>query len=124
MLLIVGYLLLDITKTNPKVKDHCHFTGKYRSCNLKLKVEPGKTKIPDVFHNLKGYDSHLIMQKIHTAKENITCIANNSEKYISFGIGQLKFFFRVWHLHWRNMWMPQTNPASNLQLKSLRRKQI
>ena len=44
-----------------------------------------------IFHNLKGYDSHLIMQKIHTAKGNINCIANNSEKYISFGIGQLKF---------------------------------
>ena len=59
-------------KTNPKVRDHCHFTGQYRgpahkSCNLKLKTKPGVTKIPVVFHNLKGYDSHLIMQKIHTA---------------------------------------------------------
>ena len=83
-------------KNSPKVRDHCHFTGKYRgaahkSCNLKLKIKPGKTKIPVVFHNLKGYDSHLIMQKIHTAKGNITCIANNAEKYISFNIGQLKF---------------------------------
>ena len=74
-------------KTNPKVRDHCHFTGQYRgpahkSCNLKLKIKPGVTKIPVVFHNLKGYDSHLIMQKIHTAKGNITCIPNNAEKYI------------------------------------------
>ena len=83
-------------KTNPKVRDHCHFTGQYRgpahkSCNLKLKIKPGVTKIPVVFHNLKGYDSHLIMQKIHTAKGNITCIPNNAEKYISFSVGQLKF---------------------------------
>ena len=56
-----------------------------------LKVKPGKTKIPVVFHNLKGYDSHVIMQKIHSAKVNINCIANNSENYISFSIGQLKF---------------------------------
>ena len=42
--------------------------------NLKLKIKPGKTKIPVIFHNLKGYDSHLIMQKIHTANGNITCI--------------------------------------------------
>ena len=83
-------------KNNPKVRDHCHFTGEYRGaahkfCNLKLKIKPGKTNIPMIFHNLKGYDSHLIMQKIHTANGNITCIPNNAEKYISFGIGQLKF---------------------------------
>ena len=83
-------------KNNPKVRDHCHFTGEYRGaahkfCNLKLKIKLGKTKIPVIFHNLKGYDSHLIMQKIHTANGNITCIPNNAEKYISFGIGQLKF---------------------------------
>ena len=81
--------MLDMN--NPKVNDHCHFTGKYRGaahkfCNLKLKVKPGKTKIHVLFHNLKP-----IMQKIHTAKGNINCIVNNSEKYISFGIGQLKF---------------------------------
>ena len=81
----------EITKNNPKVRDHCHFTGEYRgaahkSCNLKLKIKPGKTKIPVVFHNLKGYDSHLIMQKIHKSKGNITCISNNAEKYISFSI--------------------------------------
>ena len=83
-------------KTNPKGRDHCHFTGQYRgpahkSCNLKLKIKPGTTKIPVVFHNLKGYDSHLIMQKLHTAKGNISCIAKNAEKYISFSVGQLKF---------------------------------
>ena len=81
--------------TNPIVRHHCPFTGQYRgsahkSCNLKLKIKPGVTKIPVVFHNLKGYDSHLIVQKIHTTKGNITCIPNNAEKYISFSVGQLK----------------------------------
>ena len=57
----------------------------------KLKIKPGKTKILVVFHNLKGYDSYVIMQKIHTAKDNITCVANNAEKYILLSIGQLKF---------------------------------
>ena len=51
------------------VRDHCHITGKYRgsahdSCNLKLKISAEKIKIPVIFHNLKGYDSHLIMQDI------------------------------------------------------------
>ena len=31
------------------------------------------------------------MQKIHQAKGNILCIANNAEKYITFTVGQLKF---------------------------------
>ena len=80
-------------KNNPKVKDHSPFIGQYRSpshesCNLKLKIKPGKTKIPVVFHNLKGYDSHLIMQKIHTTQGNITCIPSNAEMYISFSVGQ------------------------------------
>ena len=83
-------------KTNPKFRDHCRFTGQYRGpahkiCNLKLKIKSGITKISVVFHNLKGYDSHLIMQKIHTAKGNITYIPNNAEMYISFNVGQLKF---------------------------------
>ena len=43
---------------NRKVRDHCHFTGKYRGaahsyCNLGLSVEPGKTIIPIIFHNLQ-----------------------------------------------------------------------
>ena len=83
-------------KKKKKVRDHCHFTGEYRgaahkSCKLKFKIKPGKTNIPIVFHNLKVYDSHLIMQKVHKAKGNITCIPNNAKKYISFSIGQLKF---------------------------------
>ena len=54
---------------NGPVRDHCHITGKYRGsahnyCNLKLRVEPESIKIPVIFHNLKGYDSHFIMQKI------------------------------------------------------------
>ena len=54
----------------------------------------GLVKIPldcTVFHNLKGYDSHFIIQKLHATKGNITCIANNAEKYISFSVAQLKF---------------------------------
>ena len=49
-----------------KVRDHCHVTRKYRgsahwSCNINLKLTK---KVPVIFHNLRGYDSHLIMQEI------------------------------------------------------------
>ena len=51
------------------VRDHCHVTGKYRgsahqTCNLKLQISAEKIKIPVVFHNLKGYDSHFIMNEL------------------------------------------------------------
>ena len=38
------------------------------------------------FHNLSGYDSHLFIKKLGSPnkKENIDCIPNNEEKYISF----------------------------------------
>ena len=54
----------DYIDGNGKVRDHSHFTGKYRcfahgdySINLRL-----NHKTPIVFHNLKNYDFHLIMQ--------------------------------------------------------------
>ena len=73
---------------NDRVRDHCHFTGKFRgaacnSCNLKLRRQDN---ISVFFHNLSGYDSHLFIKKLGTPeeKENIDCIPNNEEKYISF----------------------------------------
>ena len=78
------------------VRDHCHITGKYRgaahnACNLKLRLNPKTTTIPVVFHNLRGYDSHLLMQAISRVEGKVSCIPNNTEKYISFSLGQLRF---------------------------------
>ena len=89
-----------------KVRDHCHITGKYRGsahqeCNLQLRVNPEEVKIPVIFHNLRGYDSHFIMQEIgaivknhsYTNKKgekcqmNINAIPNNMEKYMAFMLG-------------------------------------
>ena len=74
---------------NDRVRDHCHYTGRYRgpahnSCNLKYR-KPKSISV--FFHNLSGYDSHLFIKKIGCSinkKENIDCIPNNEEKYISF----------------------------------------
>ena len=73
---------------NDRVRDHCHFTGRYRgpahnSCNLKYR-KPKSISV--FFHNLSGYDSHLFIKKLGSPdkKENIKCIPNNKEKYITF----------------------------------------
>ena len=78
------------TKKSIKVRDHCHLTGKYRgpahkNCNLQLVISK---KVPVVFHNLRGYDSHFIMQEIGKFNLNIEVIPTNSEKYLSFTWGQ------------------------------------
>ena len=71
---------------NYKVRDHCHFTGRYRGaahnkCNLDYR-KPNFT--PVVFHNLSGYDSHLFIKNLGFSQGNIDCIPNNEERYISF----------------------------------------
>ena len=81
-----------------KVRDHCHITGEYRGaahrdCNLKWAISAEKLKIPVIFHNLKGYDSHFIMQNIgHLVRQDLNIdvgvIASNFEKYIGFNIGK------------------------------------
>ena len=94
------------TEKDIRVRDHCHITGKYRGsahqdCNLKLRINPEEIKIPVIFHNLRGYDSHFIMQEIgaivkkHAYKNkkgedkqmNINAIPNNMEKYMAFMLG-------------------------------------
>ena len=69
-----------------KVRDHCHYTGRYRGaahnlCNLKYS-KPNNISV--FFHNLTGYDSHLFIKKLNTTMGTIDCIPNNEENYISF----------------------------------------
>ena len=78
------------------VKDHCHITGEFRgaahgACNNRLRINPKTIEIPVVSHNLRGYDAHHLMQAMSDYKKDLTCIANNTEKYISFTMGSLKF---------------------------------
>ena len=78
-----------------KVRDHNHATGEYRGaahshCNIQKKRS---YHIPVFFHNLRGYDGHLIMQGIHryADEKSIRVIPNNMEKYVSFQLGNLRF---------------------------------
>ena len=56
----------DNNKKYHKVKDHCHYTGKYRSaahdiCNLRYKIPK---EIPVVFHDSSTYDYHFIIKEL------------------------------------------------------------
>ena len=81
-----------------KVWDHCHITGKFRgaahnSCNLKLQIEEWKTPIPVIFHNFRGYDSHLVCESIgqSVGAHQIRVIAETFERYKSMKVGQFKY---------------------------------
>ena len=73
-----------------KVRDNFHVTGQYRvashwSCNINLKMSK---KIPVIFHNIRGYDSHLIMKEISKFNDKVSVIPNGLEKYIAFTINR------------------------------------
>ena len=76
-------------KKNDKVKDHWHYTGKYRGaahniCNLRYKVPK---EIPIVFHNGSIYDYHFIIKELVKEFEgNFECLGKNTEKYITFSV--------------------------------------
>ena len=108
------------TDDDVPVRDHCHVTGKYRgsahqTCNLKLQISAEKIKIPVIFHNLKGYDSHFIINELgelikkeekipdnvyimnkegkmvkdeSVSRISVSVIAQNAEKYMAFYIGK------------------------------------
>ena len=76
-------------KKHFKVKDHCHYTGKYRDathdiCNLRYKMPK---EIPVVFCNGSTYDYHFINKELaEEFKGEFECLGENTEKYITFSV--------------------------------------
>ena len=72
-----------------KVRDHCHFTGKYRgaahnTCNLRYKIPK---HIPVIFHNESTYDYHFVIKELTCEFDgNFECLGENTEKYITFSV--------------------------------------
>ena len=72
-----------------KVRDHCHYTGKFREAahniwNLRYKVPK---KVPVVFHNGSTHDYHFIIkQSEEDFKGQFECLGENAEKYITFSV--------------------------------------
>ena len=79
-----------IDNDDEKVRDHCHITSKFRcavhwDCNTIFQLTE---KFPVIFHNLKGYDSHLIFSELNKFDIKISAIPNGLEKYMAFFLGK------------------------------------
>ena len=83
----ICYICKKDVNNDTKVRDHCHFTGKYRGaahnmCNLRYKI---RKNIPVIFHNGSTYDYRFIIKEL--AREfdgNFECLGENTEKYNFF----------------------------------------
>ena len=75
-----------IDNNDKKVRDHCRVTGKFRgaahqSCNINFQLTK---KVPVIFCNLRGYDSHLIFCELNKFNVKINVIPTGLEKYMAF----------------------------------------
>ena len=79
----------NVFKLYHKVRDPCHYTGKFKGTahsiwNLRYKTPK---EIPIIFHNGTTYDYHFIINKL--AKEfddQLKCLGENTEKYNTFSV--------------------------------------
>ena len=65
----------------PKVRDHCHYTGRYKGpahslCNLRYRIP---SYIPVVFHNLLGYDAHLFIRELGKNSRDMEVIVKKTK---------------------------------------------
>ena len=71
----------DYVDNDFRLRDHYHMSGKYggsahRDCNINLKLNH---KIPAAFHNLKIYDSHIVIQELGKFNLKVIVIPNGLE---------------------------------------------
>ena len=105
-----------------KVRDHCHISGKFRdaahfSCNLKI-----SKKIPVIFHNLRGYDSRLIIKEISNFDVRVDVIPNGLEKYMAFTISRNLVFIdgmQFMNSTLDSLFKNLVDKTSNIYLKNL-----
>ncbi len=85
---VCGICALEIDpQKDVKVLHHCHYSGKmisaaHRDCNINARFHG--TVVPVLFHNLSGYDGHIIIKGLHAVKsgrvEKLKIMPHNTEK--------------------------------------------
>ncbi len=87
----------EFSKEDPglkKVRDNDHQTGRFRGaahskCNMNFYSD---RHLPVFFHNLRGYDGHMIIKKARDLGcDSINAIPNSFEKFMTITINHLKF---------------------------------
>ena len=72
-----------------KVRDHCHYPGKYRGAAHSICILRYTTPkmVPIVFHYGSTYDYHFIIRELaREFKYYLECLGENTEKIISFSV--------------------------------------
>lgn len=83
-----------ITQFEIKVRDHCHITGVYRGpahllCNLNYQIPHD---LPVIIHNLKNFDSNLILRELSQKYfKQCKILPKTTEKFLSFSLDNIKF---------------------------------
>ena len=81
------------------MRDHCHVSGKFRGAahrNRNINFQLTK-KVPVIYHNLRGYDSHWIFNELDKFDVKIKVIPNGLEKYMAFFL-KLLIVCNLWTL--------------------------
>ena len=73
----------------------CNLSRKYKQATRPKKNKPATYEIPIFFHNLRGYDSHILLEHFPelTSKDRVNCIATNFEQFLTFSYRGLKFVY-------------------------------
>ena len=72
-----------------KVRDHCHYRGRYRGaahsiCNLEFKWP---NEISVLTHNGSNYDYHFIIKELaNTFERKFECLGKSTEEYKTFSV--------------------------------------
>ena len=71
----------------------CNLSRKYKQATRPKKNKPATYEIPIFFHNLRGYDSHILLEHFPplTNQDRVNCIATNFEQFLTFSYRGLKF---------------------------------
>ena len=77
-------------------RDHCHILDHFRGaanhiCNLKYVIKKTNWKLPIFFHNLRGYDGHLLIRALKKRHGNVRIIPTNMERYLAISVGRVQF---------------------------------